>query len=368
VSAPSQRNESLDVLRCVAVLLVVGYHLPYYTLWSRIGWIGVDLFFVLSGFLISGLLFQEYKDTGTLSIKRFLIRRGLKIYPSFYLLMVLVTCLYFLDRSTVSTEQLALSWIFLQNYFSGGRIFIILVHTWSLAVEEHFYLMFPFVLMALIAVFPKRDPFRLIPALFLAIAASCLGFRYFTLAPDHWAWMTHMRIDGLFAGVALGYFYHFRRNVFERLTGHYALVVAFVLCLPAALLDGRGRAMQTFGLTGLLVGFSFLVAWCVVRTPRTLVGRALSKCAAKVGFYSYSIYVWHTVLVDAFEFHPSMSAAKFWVYIASTIVAGIAMAHLIEMPYLALRERLFPPSWTAARLEGSPAAVAEFSAVSARPA
>ena len=145
MSAPSQRNESLDVLRCVAVLLVVGFHLPYYTLWSRIGWIGVDLFFVLSGFLISGLLFQEYKDTGTLSIKRFLIRRGLKIYPSFYLLMVLVTCLYFLDRSTVSTEQLALSWVFLQNYYTGEKIFMLLAHTWSLAVEEHFYLLLPFV-------------------------------------------------------------------------------------------------------------------------------------------------------------------------------------------------------------------------------
>jgi peptidoglycan/LPS O-acetylase OafA/YrhL len=349
VSAPSPRNESLDVLRCVAVLLVVGYHLPYYRLWSRIGWIGVDLFFVLSGFLISGLLFQEYKDTGTLNIKRFLIRRGLKIYPSFYLLMVLVTCLYLLDPSRISKEQLASSWFFLQNYFTGAKIFIILGHTWSLAVEEHFYLIFPFVLMALIAVFPKRDPFRLIPALFLAIAASCLAFRYFTLAPDHLAWMTHMRIDALFAGVALGYFYHFRWSVFEKLTGHYALAVAFVLCLPATLLDGRGRAMQTFGLTGLLVGFSFLVAWCVVRTPRTLAGRALSKCTAKVGFYSYSIYLWHTILVDAFEFQPSLSAAKFWLYIASTIVAGIAMAYLIETPYLALRERLFPPSQSVPR-------------------
>ena len=83
MSAPSQRNESLDVLRCVAVLLVVGYHMPYYRLWGRIGWIGVDLFFVLSGFLISGLLFREFRDTGSIDVKRFLIRRGLKIYPSF---------------------------------------------------------------------------------------------------------------------------------------------------------------------------------------------------------------------------------------------------------------------------------------------
>ena len=355
MSTPLHRNESLDVLRCVAVLLVVGYHLPYYTLWSRIGWIGVDLFFVLSGFLISGLLFQEYKDTGTLNIKRFLIRRALKIYPAFYLLMVLVTCLFLLDRSTVSTEQLAASWFFVQNYFPGAKISIILGHTWSLAVEEHFYLLLPAIFMAQIAIFPRRDPFRLTPVLFLAIAASCLAFRYLTLPLYHLAWMTHMRIDALFAGVALGYFYHFRRSVFEKLTGHYALALAFVLCLPAALLDGRTRAMQTLGLTGLLVGFSFLVAWSVVRTPKSSAGRVLSRCGAKVGFYSYSIYLWHTIVLNAFQFHPSLSAAKFWIYLAITIVAGIAMAHLIELPYMALRERGFPPSRTAPRLAAAPA-------------
>ena len=59
MSNASNRNQSLDVLRCIAILLVVGFHLPYYDYWGRFGWIGVDLFFVLSGFLISGLLFQE---------------------------------------------------------------------------------------------------------------------------------------------------------------------------------------------------------------------------------------------------------------------------------------------------------------------
>ena len=351
------------MLRCIAVLLVVGHHLPYYALWERIGWIGVDLFFVLSGFLISGLLFREYKDTGSINVKRFLIRRGLKIYPSFYLLMVGVSCLYFLNSSFVSRNQVLFSWFFLQNYYPGNP-YMLLVHTWTLAVEEHFYLILPVVLMAQVAVFRKRNPFRLIPLLFLLTAVICLLFRYFTLAPGHLAWMTHMRIDGLFAGVALGYFYHFRWSVFEKLTGHYALAVAVVLCLPAALLDEHARAIQTFGLTGLLVGFSFLVAWCVVRTPRSSVGRAVSKCAARIGFYSYSIYLWHTILLRAFELHPSLSAAKFWLYIASTIVAGVAMAHLVELPYLALRERLFPPSQSAPQPAISPAESAEFPALS----
>ena len=76
----NSRNQSLDVLRGIAILLVLGRHFNYFPLWRQAGWIGVDLFFVLSGFLISGLLFQEYKNTGKLDVRRFILRRGLKIW------------------------------------------------------------------------------------------------------------------------------------------------------------------------------------------------------------------------------------------------------------------------------------------------
>src|SRR3974390_1422877 len=86
VSQPSgSRSMGLDALRAVAILLVLGRHANLSEVWSRIGWCGVDLFFVLSGFLISGLLFQEYKKRKSIDFMRFFILRGLKIYPSFYL-------------------------------------------------------------------------------------------------------------------------------------------------------------------------------------------------------------------------------------------------------------------------------------------
>src|ERR1043165_9002825 len=84
------RNQSLDVLRGVAVLLVIGCHLHYYRLWAKGGWCGVDLFFVLSGFLVSGLLFQEYKNTGTIQFRRFILRRGMKIWPAFYVFLFVI--------------------------------------------------------------------------------------------------------------------------------------------------------------------------------------------------------------------------------------------------------------------------------------
>jgi peptidoglycan/LPS O-acetylase OafA/YrhL len=339
VSASSHRNESLDVLRCLAILLVLGFHLPYYHVWGRLGWMGVDLFFVLSGFLISGLLFQEYRNTGSIKFKRFLIRRGLKIYPSFYLLIAMTTALSFLNHSATLRNQSLLSAVFGLGYYVGASHAIV-AHTWSIAVEEHFYLLLPLLLLLLIARGPKHDPFRAIPILFGILLVVCFAFRWLTLPATIDARMTHMRLDSLFAGVTLGYLYHFRRPLFNKLTGHYALGLALLACIPAALLTQRNHIMQTFGLTGLLLGFSLLVAWAVVRSPKSAIGRSLSRGAAKIGFYSYSIYLWHTALLYLFLDRPGPPILIYWAYITTCIVAGIAAAHLVEMPYVALREKI----------------------------
>src|SRR5882762_10148526 len=131
------RLKRLDVLRAFAILLVLGSHKETASIWMKTGWVGVDLFFVLSGFLVSGLLFSEYQKVGKLRIKRFLIRRGLKIYPPFYTLLLATVCLVaVLGNNSIPGKVLLSEGLFVQNYgpaFWG--------HTWSLAVEEHFYLL-----------------------------------------------------------------------------------------------------------------------------------------------------------------------------------------------------------------------------------
>lgn len=106
-------------------------------------------------------------------------------------------------------------------------------------------------LMLFVAIGRRREPFRDLPVLFLMLFVACLAFRWLRLPPSDVAHMTHMRIDSLFAGVTLGYLYHCRHVWFRKLTGHYALVLAFLLCLPAAFLDQYDRTMQTVGITGL---------------------------------------------------------------------------------------------------------------------
>jgi peptidoglycan/LPS O-acetylase OafA/YrhL len=101
------RNQSLDVLRGIAVLSVLGCHSTYSPILRNVvGGVGVDLFFVLSGFLISGLLFDEYKKTGGIRIGRFLLRRGLKIWPSYYLLVLGCAALQLFNGSHSSKSQI----------------------------------------------------------------------------------------------------------------------------------------------------------------------------------------------------------------------------------------------------------------------
>ena len=166
------RNQSLDILRCIAILLVLGHHFIHYHHWAKVGWIGVDLFFVLSGFLISGLLFSEYKRNGQIDIQRFILRRGLKIWPAYYVLVIVTAIISMLVAHArgvpFPSHEVAVFAIFVRNFF-GNDGFNYLAHSWSLAVEEHFYLMLPLLLLVLLRLRRLGDPFRSIPWIFLAI-------------------------------------------------------------------------------------------------------------------------------------------------------------------------------------------------------
>ena len=114
------RLKTIDILRAFAILGVLFRHSIIDTWYSRPGWAGVDLFFVLSGFLVSGLLFNEFKKSGQVNIKRFLIRRGFKIYPAFYifLLVALITEKYWF-RVNYPLQNILSELFFMQSYFNG---------------------------------------------------------------------------------------------------------------------------------------------------------------------------------------------------------------------------------------------------------
>lgn len=361
------RDKRLDILRAIAILLVLGRHGSGPTLWKNAGWVGVDLFFVLSGFLISGLLFTEYKKTTAINWKRFFIRRGFKIYPAFYV-MILATFLWRVVQHQENPWGPYLPEIFFYQSYQSYRMW---PHTWSLAVEEHFYILLPALLLLLVRVNRKvagGDPFRIIPAVCAILALYCLLLRTYlayTLLPgEHRMLMvfypTHLRIDALFFGVLLGYLHHFHAGVLKRVTTGLRwrltlFAVSAVLVSTCIVFPADGTFMLAFGLTALYLGFGGVLILTLYRQsgesgelPSWLRRFKIGKLTAYVGMHSYSIYLWHLMVTQHFRdflrlLWPRVGdMTLFWGHVLISLIVGVVLSNLIEFPALRLRDRLFP--------------------------
>jgi peptidoglycan/LPS O-acetylase OafA/YrhL len=363
----------LDVLRGVAILLVLGDHpavnwdraphswpLPA-QIWHRFGWTGVDLFFVLSGFLIGGLLFRELLKHDRLDLKRFLIRRGFKIWPSYALLVIATTGLEivrFHGHPAPALQVMLPNFVHLQNYAGTFRP---IAHTWSLAVEEHFYLLFPIWLW-----YVTRRPggVHLTPYAGLAVIILCTGYRLLINThvpfsfPTH-VWSTHVRMDGLFFGVLLAYVYSYHGQKLARLMRHRVWLCALgaVLVSPMMVLDPiRSTFVWTIGFTMLYAGYGLLVLSMVyISVSEGAGGRAARswpiKLIAWIGFNSYAVYIWHPDFAERpmqyISTHIPGSPLVVYtvaqtIYIPLAAVAGAIMGALVDKPFLAMRDRLYP--------------------------
>ena len=349
------RLQQIDFLRGLSILLVLGRHLfeipenltwlirmPL-LVWKAIGWMGVDFFFVISGFLVSGLLFKDPE----LNIKRFLLRRGFKIYPSFYL-MILFTVLLV---PNCNIGNILSELLFVQNYFVG-----LWQHTWSLAVEEHFYLLLPFLLFFLV----RKNSLNKLPLIVGFIVAGCIVLR-FRVLDEEFSWLTHMapthlRIDGLFFGVLLSYFYCFKRKALIKIvsSNELFLIVLSILIIGAVSFDfiNEGWFWHTVGLS--LLSFSFAIILIVFLKSKVLFNLSTIlkipvNIISKIGIYSYSIYLWHIPIkvllmkriVGYMEFDLGYLLVAL-IYILLSILGGIILSKCIEYPILKLRDRLVP--------------------------
>jgi len=359
------RNKRLDVLRCIAVLTIVIYH--SLAVWSPTfmdwGWVGVDLFFVLSGFLISGLLYSEYKKRGNISFGRFFVRRGFKIYPAFYVLLIVTFCADLVLGTHRTLGAYLREIFFVQNYAYG-----IWAHTWSLAVEEHFYIFLPLLFLFLTRFSVNRDnPFRMVPWIFAFIATACLAARaasIYLTSPAVFRYQmimnpTHLRIDALFFGVFLGYLHHFRPELLETsLRSHSnqlaigALTILFLSCCVVFSRDSH--FLLIFGLSFLYLGFGglLMLSLHVNNVLPTRLAALMSKvgtACAFVGMYSYSIYLWHPAVgswapgVIRRVLHIQFSGWMLYAFfIWGGVAFGILMGKIIELPVTRIRDRLFP--------------------------
>jgi peptidoglycan/LPS O-acetylase OafA/YrhL len=363
----ASRVLQLDVLRGVAILMVLGRHhplqpsssgilQPLVAPWKNFGWSGVDFFFVLSGFLIGGLLFRELKQQGALDIKRFIIRRGLKIWPG-YLLLVLAAFMLTLLRSHSVATALHVMWpnfLHVQNYVDNPNRPAL--QTWSLAIEEHFYLALPIVLL-LFWNYAKPKFLLLVPLASLLVGVVCLGLRLrindLPFDSGTHVFPTHLRIDSMFCGVLLAYLYHFHPERWKGWCRYPLLLVAvgFALLLPVASVTlEKNPWVYSWGFCLLYLGYALILmgalSWPVRATPR-----ALPRLLAWVGLSSYPIYLWHTLFAAkpsewvAHRLHLPETvqwSAVTVVYLALAIFSGALLGMLVDKPVLRLRNRMFP--------------------------
>lgn len=339
---------SLDGLRAVSILMVCYGHLcgtrrfpvsiAQYGRWcGDVAHLGVLVFFVISGFLITLLLMGERETTGGISLKRFYLRRMVRIFPAFYAFILVMAVATASGAVQLTGRDFAYALTYTVNFEPGRSLQI--GHLWSLSVEEQFYLLWPLTLLAL----------RGRRALIVAVAAIFIGplvrfaihewiFRVDPRFPDDTLTSFPAMFDYLAAGCALALLrpWLLTRRWYLRLTASRWLVLA----VPLVLLINRMGSHTTAILLGspvMNVCLALLIE-ASTRHERSLGGRFLNwKPVVYLGVLSYSLYLWQSPFLD----HRSdawMNA--FPQNLMLVFLAALSSWFLVERPFTRLRKRL----------------------------
>lgn len=341
------RIRDLDLLRGLAILGVLLRHSAWDNRFTRTGWAGVDLFFVLSGFLVSGLLFKEYKEYGKARIGRFLVRRGFKIYPTFYLFL-LISVVFGSGWFHVhyKTHNIVSEALFLQSYLPGCFI-----HTWSLAIEEHFYILLSLFIWLAIK-FGWLGKQRLMISILIGsiVLVGLMRLQYVYVRRDKDfvpLFYTHLRMDGLLLGVLVAYLVYFRAGFVEFLKKHSVKfsLLAISMIVPIFILKPGGFFMNTIGFNEMHIGFALLVSLAgtsglVFPFRGHWVWKPILRVLALIGVYSYSIYVWHLFFLSL-VLKLGLSSSQVILALLAEIVGGVLISLLIEQLFLRIRDRYF---------------------------
>ncbi|RED22509.1 peptidoglycan/LPS O-acetylase OafA/YrhL [Flavobacterium cutihirudinis] len=354
----------LDHLRAFAIILVFFFH--YYIIsngepeWlpgvASFGWTGVDLFFVLSGFLISSQLFLQIKKGQLISFKVFFIKRFFRIIPAYLATVAIYFCIpYFREK-----EALPALWKFLtftQNFNLNLKDYGTFSHGWSLCVEEHFYFFLPIILIFLQTSKLFSKSFWLLIGLFLfgfAIRFYNFNYLYLPKINNENSWMywykfiyypTYNRLDGLLVGVSIAAIYQFLPNLWFKLSkyGNHFIALSLVILTVAYFLceDLLTFKVSVFGFPLIAFGFGILVLGSI--SPTSFLYQTNSKITTFIANLSFSLYLTHKGIIHTthqllkdFEIEHNIMLLICMI----TCVLGAYLLHLtIEKPFMKLRDK-----------------------------
>jgi peptidoglycan/LPS O-acetylase OafA/YrhL len=351
---------TLDVLRAIAILAVVWHHtggLAYPGHLSHQGYHGVTLFFAISGFLIVTLLLREKSATGDISIRGFMIKRALRILPLYYAtLAIYVVMVALLERDAGAKAQffanLPAFATFTTNWFvSADAPRIIFVFAWSLAAEEQFYLIWPWI---------ERARFGRMFGLGVACAAVALspsfaGALWSTGEPQPFVLQALSRLPAAIGlGVILAHLLHdhatfrFLASLLGRRGSGLLIATLLAFALTGAIDLGRAEPAAVALLSMALVGA------CVIRPDNDLARLARLPGVVHIGVVSYGLYLLHMLSANGVK----MLGASFGfntglLWFVGTLAVALALASLSHATFerwcLSLRQHLLPTTIPAAR-------------------
>ncbi len=353
----------LDGLRALAVAGVFLYHAN--VSWMPGGFLGVDLFFVLSGYLITSLLLHEHSKHGSIRVGSFWGRRARRLFPA----VVVVILFALLATLTIARDDLsrtradALSaLVYLTNwheiiashsYFNQFGRPSLLQHLWTLAVEEQFYLLWPLILIAGLRWLTRRGVIVLTAA--MAVGSCLLMALLYTPNgdPSRVYYGTDTRAFTLLIGALLAFVWSADKQPLRRVRGHRAIVdgIGVVALLGVLAMFVRVRDFDPWLYRGgfLLMAVAGGVLVAAVSYPGTILSRALGwRPLAWIGVLSYGIYLWHWPImqltrpgVDV----PLHGAPLILLQAAATLAAAVVSFHFIEMPVRSGRAQQRAKAW-----------------------
>ncbi len=355
------RLKSLDFLRGIALLLIFLRHQKVNQYTYEIAWLGLELFFVLSGFLVSGLIFKEYKKFNKVDGKHFLMRRGFKIYPMYYFSFIPYYFFLKWNNGAIEWNKWWAETIFIQNYYNGyGYLHF---SSWSLALEEHFYIGLIVTMWLILNKFKvkiQNYPFQFF-ATIVVLQVIVLLFRYnsFSILESSIKPFTysHHRIDSILFGILISYFYYFQ---VEKLTQYYnahkkIIFLFIILALSWTPFVGVTNNIWAFtiGITlaYLAVGhilLSFLLSNASLKLTNTVWIQKLVLVISKIGIYSFPSYIFH-IMVNRIYYEFTQNSSFFQQNLIAfictsslSILLGYLLSITLEKYAFKIRDKYLP--------------------------
>lgn len=350
VDSSSFHIPSLDGWRAVAILMVFTSHIGLGHIIP--GGLGVTIFFFLSGYLITTLLVREYDSTGTISISKFYIRRAFRLMPPLLItLAITYTLTYFgMTRGGISAEGFASQLLYFANYYylffdvgnstpAGTGIF------WSLAVEEHFYFIFPF----LFAFFIHKRNFDGLKITLIALCATTLAWRYilvfiFESSANRTYYATDTRIDSIIFGCLLALIKNPLANKLN-INSHlqwkdWGILGMSVAALVATLTvrDSVFRETLRYSIQGLALVSIFY--YSIGNYKNTIFKPLNHFVLTKIGKLSYSIYLIHYFLIENLTISLNSFILKIILITVLALTYAILINELVDKPFAKIK-RIF---------------------------